>query len=46
MSNRVRLFFAGLVICEDLSNIISEAATCDFKADCLSGSDERDCGEF
>ena len=45
-SNTVCLFLAGLVICEDQSNIINVSATCDFKVDCLNGSDEQECGEL
>ena len=35
---------SGLVVCEDLSNVVETSALCDFKADCVDGSDERDCG--
>ena len=40
------LFITGLIICEDLSNVLEPSALCDFKADCVNGSDERDCGEY
>ena len=43
---KLALYFTGMFVCDDISNAIDVSSKCDFRADCVDGSDERDCGRF